>query len=74
MIRSDDALPYNNWRRSCWVVASWKQAAQNHITYPPLQGNGWTLVSNTLRIEWDSDDNISITNVSSTIQKGMLTT
>ena len=57
MIPSDDALR-RHWQRSCWVVAVWKQATQNQITYPPLEGNGWKLDNNTLHIEWDSDDNI----------------
>ena len=58
MIPPDDAL-LRHWQRSCWVVAVWKQATQNQITYPPLQGNGWKLDNNCLHIEWDSDDNIS---------------
>ena len=58
MIPSDNALLWH-WQRSCWVVAVWKQATQNQITYPPLQGNGWKLDNNCLHIEWDSDDNIS---------------
>ena len=59
MIPSDDALE-RHWKRSCWVLAVWKQANDNNINYPPLNGNGWKQTdSESLQIDWDSDFNIS---------------
>ena len=58
MIPSDDALE-RHWKRSCWVLAVWKQANDNNINYPPLNGNGWKQTdSELLQIDWDSDFNI----------------
>ena len=58
MIPSDDAL-LRHWKRSCWVISVWRQSTQNHITYPPLDRNGWKVDQNVLLIEWDSDENIT---------------
>ena len=59
MIPSDDSLE-RHWKRSCWVLAIWKQANSNNINYPPLIGNGWKRIdTDTLQIDLDSDDNIS---------------
>ena len=59
MIPSVEALK-RHWMRSCWVVSVWKQATENHITYPSLENNGWKQPdSNTFIIDWDSDENIS---------------
>lgn len=56
MVPSDGALE-QHWLRACWVLAIWRQASSNNITYPPLYGNGWKQTSsNTLEIEWDSED------------------
>ena len=64
MIPSDHAL-LRHWKRSCWVVSVWSQSTQNHITYPPLNGNGWKLDLNStsIQIERDSDDNISVVRI-----------
>lgn len=40
MISSSDALK-RHWMRLCWVVSVWRQARDNYITYPPIEGNGW---------------------------------
>ena len=59
MIPSSDALK-RHWMRSCWIVSVWRQATDNYITYPPLEGNGWKQPDvNTLLIDWDSDENIA---------------
>ena len=71
MIPSTDALK-RHWMRSCWVVSVWRQATDNHITYPSLEGNGWKHPdSSTLTIDWDSDDNMAnIRSVVALIKKG----
>lgn len=60
MVPSDGAL-LRHWQRACWVLSVWQQACSNHVTYPPLNGNGWIQQpgSNTLLIDWDSEENIS---------------
>ena len=59
MIPSDEAL-LRHWKRSCWVVTVWRQAACNQINYPPLDGNGWkNPTPSTLEVDWDSEENIS---------------
>lgn len=59
MLPSVGALDWH-WRRSCWVASVWRQATQNQIVYPPLDGNGWRQPDlNTLLVDWDSDDNIA---------------
>lgn len=59
MIPSDSALE-RHWKRSCWVLSVWRQANSNNINYSPLNGHGWKQVnSNTLEIDWDSEDNIT---------------
>ena len=59
MLPSVGALD-RHWNRSCWVASVWRQATQNQIVYPPLDGNGWRQPDlNTLLVDWDSDDNIA---------------
>ena len=59
MIPSEGAL-YRHWLRSCWVLSVWKQADSQNIVYHPLDGNGWRQPdSETLEIDWDSNDHLS---------------
>ena len=59
MLPSVGALD-RHWNRSCWVASVWRQATQNQIVYPPLDGNGWRQPDlNTVLVDWDSDDNIA---------------
>ena len=57
MIPSAEAL-MRHWKRSCWVVSVWKQAATNNIIYPPLDTHGWKYDEGDL-VDWDSKENIS---------------
>ena len=48
MMPSSDAL-LRYWKRSCWVMNSWKQATPNNFTNPPLEDCGWKITGeNTL--------------------------
>ena len=65
MIPSTDALR-RHWMRTCWVASVWSQTIENNIMYPSLEGNGWKQPdSNTLIIDWDSNENI--TNIRSAV-------
>ena len=71
MIPSTDALKRHRMR-SCWIVSVWRQATENHITYPSLEGNGWKHPDpSTLTIDWDSDENMAnICSAVALIKKG----
>lgn len=48
----------------------WRQATENHIHYPPLQGNGWKQPQpGVLEIDWDSDESIAQVRVTVTLVK-----
>lgn len=57
MIPSITAL-HKHWQRSCWVRRIWKQSTQNTIIYPTLRENGWKVDSNSLAVDWDSEENL----------------
>ena len=54
MIPSAEAL-MRHWKRSCWVVSAWKQAAMNNILYLPMDSHGWKYDDDgDLVVDWDS--------------------
>ena len=58
MVPSIGALQWH-WKRSCYVIRIWKQAASNTMSYPPLQENGWKLEGDNLLIDWDSNEHMA---------------
>ncbi len=71
MVPSIGALE-RHWKRSCYVINIWKQAAHNTMSYPLPQNNGWKFDENKLLlIDWDSCEHIShVRNRVALIQKG----
>ena len=49
MVPSNDALVLY-WKRSCWVVHTWREANRAQQVSKPLAENGWEIV--TVRFRW----------------------
>ena len=57
MVPSTEAL-YLHWRRSCWVLSMWTQSDRNTMVLPPITEHGWTLQDTSLKIIWDTEQNM----------------
>ena len=56
-VSSVEALNYH-WLRCCWVSNYWSQANVQNVTSLDLSGHGWAIENQTLKIVWDSQENI----------------
>ena len=56
-VPSVEALHYH-WLRCCWVSNYWSQANVQNVTSLDLLGHGWAIENQTLKIVWDSQENI----------------
>ena len=56
-VPSVEALHYH-WLRCCWVSYYWSQANVQNVTPLDLLGHDWAIENQTLKIVWDSQENI----------------
>ena len=59
MIPSTEALFYH-WKRTCWILNMWGQADQNNIVLEPISNYGWNVESETLSVQWDTEENMQM--------------
>jgi len=59
MVPSVGALE-RHWKRSRYIMNTWKQCTQNVTTYQPLEEHGWKFKDGVLTFDWDSDEHMSL--------------
>ena len=61
MVPTTEAL-WRHWQRSCWVITMWRQADRNTMELADITSYGRKVISGTLSIDWDSDENLAAVN------------